>query len=164
MIHYSSGGKKAILNEANRPLSKRDVLSDPRNTSFPQQNKAPIEQDAPGPRVTGSGTVDDVLKSAASKTPEALMGRRNVGSGCSRTCDALIADIRRRTARERVRMMDLFEDFDRLGHGEARPPSITMVGTCIEKGNSKRHSNATSSLQQHLFGNGGARCFTTLME
>lgn len=46
------------------------------------------------------------------------MGRGGVGFNPARDCDAIIRDVRRRTARERVRMMDLFKDFDRLQHGE----------------------------------------------
>lgn len=46
------------------------------------------------------------------------MGRGGVGFNPARDCEAIIRDVRRRTARERVRMMDLFQDFDRLQHGE----------------------------------------------
>lgn len=47
------------------------------------------------------------------------MGRGGVGANPIRSCDAVLRDVRRKTARERVRMMDLFADFDRLGHGES---------------------------------------------
>ena len=47
------------------------------------------------------------------------MGRKGVGCEPVRDCDAVIRDIRRRTVRERVRIMDLFQDFDRLQHGES---------------------------------------------
>lgn len=62
---------------------------------------------------SGSG----ILRSAASLTSEALMGRGGVGFNPARNCDAIIRDVRRRTARERVRIMDLFKDFDRHQHG-----------------------------------------------
>lgn len=58
------------------------------------------------------------LKSAASLTSDALMGRGGVGCSQARDCDAVLRDVRRRTARERVRIVDLFKDFDRLQHGE----------------------------------------------
>lgn len=58
-----------------------------------------------------------ILKSAASLTSDALMGRGGIGCNPARDCDAVIRDVRIRTARERVRMVDLFEDFDRLQHG-----------------------------------------------
>lgn len=60
-----------------------------------------------------------LLKSAASLTSDALMGRTGVGGDPVRSADAVLRDVRRRTARERVRMLDLFKDFDRLGHGES---------------------------------------------
>lgn len=59
-----------------------------------------------------------ILRSAASMTSEALMGRGGIGHNPARDCDAVIRDVRRRTARERVRIVDLFKDFDRLQHGE----------------------------------------------
>lgn len=68
-----------------------------------------------GAAATSTGAA---LKSAASHTSEALMGRGGVGGGPARSCDAVIRDVRGRTARERVRMLDLFKDFDRLGHGK----------------------------------------------
>lgn len=69
---------------------------------------------------TPSPAVGNKLRAAASFIPEALMGRGDIGSSPTRTCDDVLRDIRRRTATERVRMMDLFEDFDQLGHGEPR--------------------------------------------
>lgn len=59
------------------------------------------------------------LKSAASLTSDALMGRGGVGCSHARDCDAVLRDVRRRTAQERVRIVDLFKDFDRLQHGES---------------------------------------------
>ena len=59
------------------------------------------------------------LKSAASLTSDALMGRGGVGCSQARDCDAVLRDVRRRTARERVRIIDLFKDFDRLQHGKS---------------------------------------------
>lgn len=58
------------------------------------------------------------LRSAASLTSEALMGRAGVGCNPTRDCDAVIRDIKRMTMGERVRIMDLFQDFDHLQHGE----------------------------------------------
>lgn len=46
------------------------------------------------------------------------MGRGGVGCNPARDCGAVLRDVRRRTARERVRILDLFQDFDRIGHGE----------------------------------------------
>ncbi|CAM9296741.1 unnamed protein product, partial [Ectocarpus sp. 12 AP-2014] len=66
-----------------------------------------------------------ILRSAASLTSEALMGRG--GFNPARDCDAIIRDVRRRTARERVRMMDLFKDFDRLQHGTCTQAQLARV-------------------------------------
>ncbi|CAM9396924.1 unnamed protein product, partial [Ectocarpus fasciculatus] len=68
-----------------------------------------------------------ILRSAASLTSEALMGRGGVGFNPARDCDAIIRDVRRRTARERVRMMDLFKDFDRLQHGTCTQAQLARV-------------------------------------
>ncbi|CBJ31039.1 conserved unknown protein [Ectocarpus siliculosus] len=68
-----------------------------------------------------------ILRSAASLTSEALMGRGGVGNNPARDCDAIIRDVRRRTARERVRMMDLFKDFDRLQHGTCTQAQLARV-------------------------------------
>ncbi|CAM9185097.1 unnamed protein product [Ectocarpus sp. 12 AP-2014] len=68
-----------------------------------------------------------ILRSAASLTPEALMGRGGVGFNPARDCDAILRDVRRRTARERVRMMDLFKDFDRLQHGTCTQAQLARV-------------------------------------
>lgn len=56
------------------------------------------------------------------------MGRGGVGHNPARDCDAVIRDVRRRTARERVRIVDLFKDFDRLQHGEC---SRFCFGVCL---------------------------------
>ncbi|CAM9198963.1 unnamed protein product [Ectocarpus sp. 8 AP-2014] len=68
-----------------------------------------------------------ILRSAASLTSEALMGRGGVGNNPARDCDAIIRDVRRRTARERVRMVDLFQDFDRLQHGTCTQAQLARV-------------------------------------
>ncbi|CAB1116756.1 unnamed protein product [Ectocarpus sp. CCAP 1310/34] len=68
-----------------------------------------------------------ILRSAASLTSEALMGRGGVGFNPARDCDAIIRDVRRTTARERVRMMDLFKDFDRLQHGTCTQAQLARV-------------------------------------
>ncbi|CAM9155153.1 unnamed protein product [Ectocarpus sp. 4 AP-2014] len=68
-----------------------------------------------------------ILRSAASLTSEALMGRGGVGFNPARDCDAIIRDVRRRTARERVRMIDLFKDFDRLQHGTCTQAQLARV-------------------------------------
>lgn len=66
--------------------------------------------------VAGNGG-SSTLRSAASLTSEVLMGRGGVGFNPARDCDAVIRDVRQRTAKERVRITDLFKDFDRLQHG-----------------------------------------------
>ncbi|CAM9626184.1 unnamed protein product, partial [Laminaria digitata] len=67
------------------------------------------------------------LKSAASLTSDALMGRGGVGCSQARDCDAVLRDVRRRTARERVRIIDLFKDFDRLQHGTCTQAQLARV-------------------------------------
>lgn len=47
------------------------------------------------------------------------MGREGIGANPIRGYDAVLRDVRRKTAREGVRMLDLFKDFDRLGHGKS---------------------------------------------
>ncbi|CAM9943648.1 unnamed protein product [Scytosiphon promiscuus] len=82
---------------------------------------------APGRTHRYGRTNGSVLRSAASLTSEALMGRGGVGCNPARDCDAVIRDVRRRTARERVRIVDLFKDFDRLQHGTCTQAQLARV-------------------------------------
>lgn len=61
------------------------------------------------------------------------MGRGGVGFNPARDCDAVIRDVRRRTARERVRITDLFKDFDRLQHGEDLEYACTVRRRCHQR-------------------------------
>lgn len=61
------------------------------------------------------------------------MGRGGVGFNPARDCDAVVRDVRRRTARERVRITDLFKDFDRHQHGE-REDVVAAAPTVVARG------------------------------
>ena len=106
--------------KTSRKYLRQERLSPP----FSSQNQLPDpatdkDENSGGFRFRGSATGGSggILRSAASLTSEALMGRGGVGFNPARDCDAVIRDVRRRTARERVRITDLFQDFDRHQHG-----------------------------------------------
>ncbi|CAM9953786.1 unnamed protein product [Pylaiella littoralis] len=89
-----------------------------------------------------------ILKSAASLTSEALMGRGGVGHNPARDCDAVIRDVRRRTARERVRIVDLFKDFDRLQHGTCTQAQLGRVMKTLDHALSDRELAAVCDRYQ----------------
>eukprot|EP00752_Nemacystus_decipiens_P004962 g4515.t1 len=116
----------------------RDQVEDASNNNHEKSD------DVRGSITSGSG----LLRSAASLTSEALMGRGGVGFNPSRDCDAIIRDVRRRTARERVRITDLFQDFDRHQHGTCTQAQLGRVMKTLDHSLSDRELEAVCQRYQ----------------
>eukprot|EP00903_Cladosiphon_okamuranus_P012495 g11700.t1 len=101
------------------------VFNRDQNQPTDPPNKKPEKSDGVRRSTTNGG--GGILRSAASLTSEALMGRGGVGFNPARDCDAVIRDVRRRTARERVRITDLFQDFDSHQHGTCTQAQLARV-------------------------------------
>ncbi|CAN0405098.1 unnamed protein product [Ascophyllum nodosum] len=110
-----------FVNGRDQSLDAREKNDDSSSTTkLSPSNKTAFQRET-------AETSSTILRSAASLTSEALMGRKGVGCEPVRDCDAVIRDIRRRTVRERVRIMDLFQDFDRLQHGTCTQAQLARV-------------------------------------
>ncbi|CAM9108925.1 unnamed protein product [Ectocarpus sp. 12 AP-2014] len=134
-IHQGFVAYKEFLQDVDTPMETETqayidnfVFGRDQNQLFDAPQKHQRTDGGGGKEEGGKGLTKSsscILRSAASLTSEALMGRG--GFNPARDCDAIIRDVRRRTARERVRMMDLFKDFDRLQHGTCTQAQLARV-------------------------------------